>query len=246
MHGIVSLLDHRHAAQVAAVWASLQDRLGLQGMDVPPFPHVSYHVAEQYEVALVEPILRSFATSTAPLEVVTTGLGILTSGLQPALYVTVARHPGLSALQAAFRPQCGHQRVLSPRAVGAAYHTASWQPQCGRLGGGGALPASLGLYLAAASGQLDAAHERWRTPAAPRAVSVPPDGDTENGAGDGGDAGPRDASCPRPAVSQRGSIPVGGATQQEGARTAGHRAGGTSLRSTVSWLSYAAWCRGVC
>jgi len=54
MHGIVSLLDQSHAAQVAAVWTSLQDRLGLQGMDAPPFPHVSYHVAAQYEVALLE------------------------------------------------------------------------------------------------------------------------------------------------------------------------------------------------
>src|SRR2546425_461787 len=65
MHGIVSLLDQRHAAQVAAVWASLQDRLGLQSMDVPPFPHVSYHVAEQYEGALLEPIVRAFAALSA-------------------------------------------------------------------------------------------------------------------------------------------------------------------------------------
>src|SRR2546422_90777 len=71
MHGIVSLLDPSHAAQVAAVWARLQDQLDLQGMDIPPFPHVSYHVAEQYEVAVVEPILRAFAAHTAPLEVVT-------------------------------------------------------------------------------------------------------------------------------------------------------------------------------
>jgi 2'-5' RNA ligase len=104
MHGIVSLLDQRHATQVAAVWTSLQDRLGRQGMDVPPFPHVSYHVAEQYEVALLEPIVRAFAAHTAPVEVVTTGLGIFTTGLQPVLYITVARHPGLSALQAALWP----------------------------------------------------------------------------------------------------------------------------------------------
>ena len=99
MHGIVSLLDHSHAAQVTAVWARLQDQLGLQGMEIPPFPHVSYHVAEQYEVAVVEPILRAFATSTAPFEVVTTGLGIFTRGLQPVLYVTVARPPGLSTVR---------------------------------------------------------------------------------------------------------------------------------------------------
>ena len=124
MHGIVSLLDHRHAAQVAAVWTSLQDRLGLQGMDVPPFPHVSYHVAEQYEVALVEPILRAFATSTAPLEVVTTGLGIFTRGLQPVLYVTVARHPGLSALQAALWPTL---TALSA-GINEYYHPEQWVP----------------------------------------------------------------------------------------------------------------------
>ena len=124
MHGIVSLLDHHHATQVAAVWASLQDQLGLQGMDVAPFPHVSYHVAEQYEVALVEPILRAFATSTAPLEVVTAGLGIFTRGLQPVLYVTVAGHPALSALQAALWP------TLTARSAGINeyYHPEQWVP----------------------------------------------------------------------------------------------------------------------
>src|SRR5262249_4118306 len=104
MHGIVALLCPSHAAQVTAMSARVKAQLGLQGMDCPPFPHVSYHVAEQYEVAVVEPILRAFAAHTVPLEVVTTGLGIFTRGLQPVLYVTVARHPDLSALQAALWP----------------------------------------------------------------------------------------------------------------------------------------------
>ena len=124
MHGIVSLLDHSHAAQVTAVWARLQDQLGLQGMEIPPFPHVSYHVAEQYEVAVVEPILRAFATSTAPFEVVTTGLGIFTRGLQPVLYVTVARHPGLSALQAALWPTLAAFSV----GINEYYHPEQWVP----------------------------------------------------------------------------------------------------------------------
>jgi 2'-5' RNA ligase len=124
MHGIVSLLDQRHATQVATVWTSLQDRLGRQGMDVPPFPHVSYHVAEQYEVALLEPIVRAFAAHTAPVEVVTTGLGIFTTGLQPVLYITVARHPGLSALQAALWP------TLAALSAGIIeyYHPDQWVP----------------------------------------------------------------------------------------------------------------------
>ena len=98
MPGIVSLLDHRHATQVATVWASLQDRLGLQGMDVPPFPHVSYHVAEQYEVALLEPMVRAFAMHTAPVEVVTTGLGIFTRGLQRAAWGPCARCRAVGAM----------------------------------------------------------------------------------------------------------------------------------------------------
>jgi 2'-5' RNA ligase len=124
MHGIVSLLDPSHAAQVAAVWARLQDQLDLQGMDIPPFPHVSYHVAEQYEVVLVEPLVRAVATHTAPVEVVTTGLGIFTRGLQPVLYITVARHPGLSALQAALWP------TLAACSAGIIeyYHPDQWVP----------------------------------------------------------------------------------------------------------------------
>ena len=124
MHGIVSLLDPSHAAQVTAMWARLQDQLGLQGMDIPPFPHVSYHVAEQYEVALLEPIVRAFAMHTAPVEVVTTGLGIFTRGLQPVLYITVARHPGLSALQAALWPTLA---ALSA-GINEYYHPDQWVP----------------------------------------------------------------------------------------------------------------------
>jgi 2'-5' RNA ligase len=124
MHGIVSLLDPSHATQVTAMWARLQDQLGLQGMDIPPFPHVSYHVAEQYKVAVVEPILRAFAAHTAPLEVVTTGLGIFTRGLQPVLYVTVARHPDLSALQAALWPTL----AAFSAGINEYYHPAQWVP----------------------------------------------------------------------------------------------------------------------
>ena len=124
MQGIVSLLDPSHAAQITAMWARLQDQLGLQGMDIPPFPHVSYHVAEQYEVAVVEPILRAFAAHTAPLEVVTTGLGIFTRGLQPVLYVTVARHPDLSVLQAALWPTL----AAFSAGINEYYHPAQWVP----------------------------------------------------------------------------------------------------------------------
>src|SRR5262244_4382554 len=124
MQGIISLLDEGHATRITAVWASLQDRLGLQGMDVPPFPHVSYHVAEQYEVGLLEPLVRACAAHTAPFEVETTGLGIFTTGLQPLLYLTVVRHPRLSALHAALWPTLA---ALSA-GINEYYHPDQWVP----------------------------------------------------------------------------------------------------------------------
>ena len=124
MQGIISLLDEGHATRITAVWASLQDRLGLQGMDMPPLPHVSYHVAEQYEVTLLEPLVRACAAHTAPFEVETTGLGIFTTGLQPVLYLTVVRHPRLSALHAALWP------TLAALSAGIIeyYHPDQWVP----------------------------------------------------------------------------------------------------------------------
>src|SRR5262249_51110304 len=93
---------NRFGVLMGASWrASCSRWLSLRGnpwpMITPFFSQGRFcaTAAEQYEVAVVEPILRAFAAHTAPLEVVTTGLGIFTRGLQPVLYVTVARHPGL-------------------------------------------------------------------------------------------------------------------------------------------------------
>lgn len=101
MHGIVSLLDDDHYKMVEDLWAGLEESLGLRGIYTTPFPHFSYHVAEHYDVDLLEPILQEFATQTPPFEVLTTGLGIFTEGLNPVLYVNVARSPILSKMNAA-------------------------------------------------------------------------------------------------------------------------------------------------
>lgn len=101
MHGIVSLLDDDHYRMVEDVWRGLEDALGLRGVYVTPFPHFSYHVADHYDVEMLEPILEEFAANTAPFEVLTTGLGIFTDGIYPIVYVNVARSPALSAANAA-------------------------------------------------------------------------------------------------------------------------------------------------
>ena len=124
MHGIVSLLDDQHSRRVKDVWANLEKNLGLRGIYTMPYPHLSYHVAEHYEVALLEPVLREVAANTPRFEVVTTGLGIFMAGLNPSLTIHVARGPRLNELNATLWP------VLSAFSAGivAYYHPEQWAP----------------------------------------------------------------------------------------------------------------------
>jgi 2'-5' RNA ligase len=96
VYGVVSLLDDRHTALVESLWAELERELGLRGVYATPFPHVSYQVAEDYDLALLEPALEQFARKSAPFRVNTTGLGIFTAGPQPVLYIPIIRSPVLT------------------------------------------------------------------------------------------------------------------------------------------------------
>ncbi len=124
MHGIVSLLDESHSKRVQEVWANLEHSLGLRGVYVTPFPHLSYHVAEHYEVGLLEPILRNVAVNTPPFEVITMGFGIFITGLHPLLPINIVRNPRLSELNAALWP------MMSALSAGIVeyYHPDQWVP----------------------------------------------------------------------------------------------------------------------
>ena len=95
MYGVVSLLDDRHYKLVEEIWAELDAQFGVSGIRVTPYPHFSYHVAERYEIELLENVVREFARRSAPFSVKTSGLGIF-AGIQPVLYVPIVRTPELS------------------------------------------------------------------------------------------------------------------------------------------------------
>lgn len=97
MHGIVSLLDSAHDRLVEALWAELDEVCSVRGVYVTPFPHFSYHVAEQYEVDKLAEIVRQVARDTLSFRIRTTGLGMFT-GAQPVLYLPVVRTSELSRL----------------------------------------------------------------------------------------------------------------------------------------------------
>jgi 2'-5' RNA ligase len=123
MHGVVSLLDDEHYALVEHLWDELEAGLGVRGLYQTPIPHFSYHVAEGYDVHLLEPILRRLASRCAMFRARTAGLGVF-PGDHPVLYVAVVRSPALSAL---------HQKLwreLAGASTGAVeyYHPERWMP----------------------------------------------------------------------------------------------------------------------
>jgi 2'-5' RNA ligase len=98
MQGVVSLLDDQHYTQVEHIWGEFQDRFGVHGVHLTPFPHFSYHVAQQYDLKPLEAYLQAFAAQSSNFRVRTSGLGIFT-GAQPVLFISVVRSPELSDFQ---------------------------------------------------------------------------------------------------------------------------------------------------
>ena len=123
MHGVVSLLDDEHYALAEHLWDEIEAGLGVHGLYNTPFPHFSYHVAEGYDVDLLESILRRCASHCTPFRVRTAGLGVFL-GDYPVLYVVVVRSPALSALQQRL------WRELAGASAGTVefYHPERWMP----------------------------------------------------------------------------------------------------------------------
>ncbi len=123
MEGIVSLLDDEHGDVVYRLWADLEQEFGLRGIYAARFPHFSYHVADSYDMAALQPIMEQFAASHSPFLARTTGLAVFT-GPQPILFIPVVRTPELTLL---------HQDLwlaVAGTAAGTAvlYHPHKWVP----------------------------------------------------------------------------------------------------------------------
>ncbi len=95
---VVSVLSGYHGEQVATLWAELRREFNVTGVYETPVPHISYHVAENYEADTLDDVLQDFARTWAPFHITTAGLGLF-SGPQPVLYIAVVRDAHLAALQ---------------------------------------------------------------------------------------------------------------------------------------------------
>jgi 2'-5' RNA ligase len=98
LHAIVNLLNDNLGAQVMRLCNELQQEFRACGIYVTAFPHISYHIAESYDIAHVTSTLADLALEIPPFTIYTTGLGLFT-GEDPILYVPIIRSPLLSQIQ---------------------------------------------------------------------------------------------------------------------------------------------------
>lgn len=94
MQGIIALLDPPHTQQVLDLWAELDQRLGLRGVQVFPYPHVSFHILDGYDPVMIREKLSQEVAHLRPFTIHTAGLGIFMTPA-PVLYIPVVRGPAL-------------------------------------------------------------------------------------------------------------------------------------------------------
>ena len=97
MHGIVSLLDSDHNQQVEELWVELERRFSVRGVYITPYPHFSYHVAQDYDLDKTESVLERITSNITTFKVRTSGLSVFT-GASPVLYIPAVRSLELTQL----------------------------------------------------------------------------------------------------------------------------------------------------
>ncbi len=123
MYAVVSQLNEPHQQLTQNLWTELEKKFGLQGAYTQCFPHFSYHVAQEYDLGLLEPLVEQVAQSTKEFHVTTSGLGVFTESM-PILYIPVVRTLELSQV---------HQALWSKASQAGSgviehYHPERWLP----------------------------------------------------------------------------------------------------------------------
>jgi 2'-5' RNA ligase len=123
MHGVVSLLDHKHHQLVKDLWAELAREFAVREVYTAPEPHVSYQLARHYNVKSLELVLRRFTANKTSFHVRTGGLGIF-AGPHPVLYIPVVRSPELTQFHEALWQEISY----AGSGIEDYYHPAHWMP----------------------------------------------------------------------------------------------------------------------
>ena len=97
MHGLVTLLKEPHYKQVESIWLELEEKFGLYGIQVTPFPHFSWQIASDYNQDKLFNLMEKIAFKQSTITTYTTGLGLFT-GDSPVIYIQVVKTPQMMDL----------------------------------------------------------------------------------------------------------------------------------------------------
>jgi len=94
MHGLVSLLEKKYYTEVENLWNELEDRFGLRGIKVTPYPHFSWFVVEKFNSKMLEQKMQELSKKLKPFILKTAGIGIFT-GESPVIYISIIKNEQL-------------------------------------------------------------------------------------------------------------------------------------------------------
>jgi 2'-5' RNA ligase len=123
MHGLVSLLPDTYYKKVEDLWQELEEKHGLKGIQVTPFPHFSWQIAEDYDLEKLKEIVEEITSETTPLKVHTGGIGIFT-GAKPVIFISVVKSQALMKLHT----KIWNKADQAGRGTSTLYRPDSWMP----------------------------------------------------------------------------------------------------------------------
>ena len=123
MHGLVSLLPEPYYKKVTDLWDELEEKHGLTGIKVTPYPHFSWQIAEDYDLEKLQKIVQETTSESAPLKVHTGGIGIFT-GPNPVIFISVVKSQALMKLHARIWERAGK----AGRNISSLYSPNTWMP----------------------------------------------------------------------------------------------------------------------
>ncbi|MGV3639677.1 MAG: 2'-5' RNA ligase family protein [Adhaeribacter sp.] len=97
MLAITSLLDAKHADLVSTIIQDFQKEFGLKQVQATPLPHITYLIAQTYNIDLLKDYLLRLCHTARPVHAYTTGIGVF-PGEHPVIYIPVLRTQPLNKM----------------------------------------------------------------------------------------------------------------------------------------------------
>jgi 2'-5' RNA ligase len=123
MRGVVSTFDSGSDSKVRTIWTDLNTKFGLATLQEGLVPHLSWHVAEDYDLVGLMERLTEITVGIPAFEIHTNGLGVFT-GKNLVLYLAIVKDTALAELHHKVWKAC------EPFASGSSpfYTEQSWIP----------------------------------------------------------------------------------------------------------------------